>query len=443
MAAMRMWQIAQCTVAVPAMFLDLAPTTPSLKSSIPTTHLPHHLGTLTVICFFFFFSLGAAAVCCSTASQLTPPAAVGDGGALLVLDLFQGALLMADGKEDLHVTGANADMGQDIRGVGGSVAWKPDSIADQLDHNTEGLATTNTLPVTLTGLISCQAPSSAAALKPGSMALRMRLTAKAGPPLTTSSAKRSTAQSSTLKALPKALEMGCRRAFTLSLVSEMALRMRSITAVACIMIDANLQSALHGATIAVLFSGLPSLQAVGQLLIVPSTQHQVLQQGSHEGSSPGIEVVHNMDLQTALSGDAIVGEVAPVGTIVPIALQEGYEGLADDNASSLPAASTRGARARGCLLLLASDSRGASFLIRSRGLRADMPMESPTCTPCFAGSALASGCIARKTPAALIVGSAFHTPMQQKLARMISLHHHVLTTTVILIDQNLQAGTQH
>ena len=94
------------------------------------------------------------------------------------------------------------------------------------------LATTSTLPVALTGLISCQAPSSAAALKPGSMALRMRLTAKAGPPLTTSSANSSTAQSSTLKAFPKALEMGCSRAFTASLVSEMALLMRSITAVA-------------------------------------------------------------------------------------------------------------------------------------------------------------------------------------------------------------------
>ena len=33
----------------------------------------------------------------------------------------------------------------------------------------------------------------------------------------------------------------------------------------------------------------------------------------------------------ALSGDAIVREVAPVSTIVPIALQEGYEGLADDD----------------------------------------------------------------------------------------------------------------
>jgi len=33
----------------------------------------------------------------------------------------------------------------------------------------------------------------------------------------------------------------------------------------------------------------------------------------------------------ALSGDAIVCEVAPISTIVPIALQEGYEGLADDN----------------------------------------------------------------------------------------------------------------
>lgn len=49
----------------------------------------------------------------------------GDGGALLVLDLFQGALLMADGKEDLHVTGANADMGQDIRGVGGEHSHRP------------------------------------------------------------------------------------------------------------------------------------------------------------------------------------------------------------------------------------------------------------------------------------------------------------------------------
>ncbi len=33
----------------------------------------------------------------------------------------------------------------------------------------------------------------------------------------------------------------------------------------------------------------------------------------------------------ALSGDAIVCEVTPVSTIVPIALQESYEGLADDN----------------------------------------------------------------------------------------------------------------
>ena len=95
------------------------------------------------------------------------------------------------------------------------------------------LATTTTFPVALTGLISCQAPSSAAALNPGSMALRMRLTAKAGPPRTTSSAKSSTAQSSTLKALPKALEIGCSLVLTASLVSEMALLIRSITAVAC------------------------------------------------------------------------------------------------------------------------------------------------------------------------------------------------------------------
>ena len=33
----------------------------------------------------------------------------------------------------------------------------------------------------------------------------------------------------------------------------------------------------------------------------------------------------------ALSGDAIVREVAPISTIVPVAIQEGYEGLADDD----------------------------------------------------------------------------------------------------------------
>ena len=32
--------------------------------------------------------------------------------------------------------------------------------------------------------------------------------------------------------------------------------------------------------------GLPGLQAVGQLLIVPSTQHQVLQQRGHQGCCP-------------------------------------------------------------------------------------------------------------------------------------------------------------
>lgn len=37
----------------------------------------------------------------------------------------------------------------------------------------------------------------------------------------------------TLKALPKALEMGCSCVLTASLVSEMALLIRSITAVAC------------------------------------------------------------------------------------------------------------------------------------------------------------------------------------------------------------------
>jgi len=49
----------------------------------------------------------------------------GDGGAFLVLDFFQGAFLVADGKEDLHVTGAYADMGQDIRGVWGEHSHSP------------------------------------------------------------------------------------------------------------------------------------------------------------------------------------------------------------------------------------------------------------------------------------------------------------------------------
>jgi len=49
----------------------------------------------------------------------------GDGGAFLVLYFFQGALLVADGKEDLHVTGAYADMGQDIRGVRGEHSHSP------------------------------------------------------------------------------------------------------------------------------------------------------------------------------------------------------------------------------------------------------------------------------------------------------------------------------
>ncbi len=33
--------------AAPAMFFDLAPTTPSLKASMATTHLPHQSGTFT------------------------------------------------------------------------------------------------------------------------------------------------------------------------------------------------------------------------------------------------------------------------------------------------------------------------------------------------------------------------------------------------------------
>lgn len=33
----------------PARFLDFAPTTSSLKPSMPTTHLPHHLGIFTLI----------------------------------------------------------------------------------------------------------------------------------------------------------------------------------------------------------------------------------------------------------------------------------------------------------------------------------------------------------------------------------------------------------
>lgn len=52
--------------------------------------------------------------------------------------------------------------------------------------------TTSTRPKALTGEMICHAPSSAAALSAGSSELNIRLTANAGPPLTTSSANSST-----------------------------------------------------------------------------------------------------------------------------------------------------------------------------------------------------------------------------------------------------------
>ena len=65
------------------------------------------------------------------------------------------------------------------------------------------------------------------------MALSTKLTAKAGPPLTTSSANSSTYQSSTPNACPKAVEMGVKRLLTASDMAAIALRILSTTAVAC------------------------------------------------------------------------------------------------------------------------------------------------------------------------------------------------------------------
>mmetsp|Transcript_4147 Transcript_4147/g.13107 ORF Transcript_4147/g.13107 Transcript_4147/m.13107 type:complete len:281 (-) Transcript_4147:666-1508(-) len=65
----------------PAMFLDLAPTTPSRNSSIPITYLPHHCGA-TSCCVPTWKPLLAASaaplstVPASVASQLTSPAAL-------------------------------------------------------------------------------------------------------------------------------------------------------------------------------------------------------------------------------------------------------------------------------------------------------------------------------------------------------------------------------
>ena len=98
-------------------------------------------------------------------------------------------------------------------------SWRPDTL--------------QTLPTACPGLIICHDPSCAAALRAGSTALSTRLTAKAGPPLTTSSANRSMYQSSAPKACPRALEIGVRRWLMASEASAMARRMRSTTAVAC------------------------------------------------------------------------------------------------------------------------------------------------------------------------------------------------------------------
>mmetsp|Transcript_13402 Transcript_13402/g.38051 ORF Transcript_13402/g.38051 Transcript_13402/m.38051 type:complete len:233 (+) Transcript_13402:1430-2128(+) len=92
---------------------------------------------------------------------------------------------------------------------------------------------TLTMPADPPGLITCQALSSAADLSPASMLPSTWLTAKAGPPRTTSSAKSSLAHSSTPKALPRAVEMGSMRAETESLMSARAMRVRSTTAAAC------------------------------------------------------------------------------------------------------------------------------------------------------------------------------------------------------------------
>mmetsp|Transcript_20853 Transcript_20853/g.62747 ORF Transcript_20853/g.62747 Transcript_20853/m.62747 type:complete len:329 (-) Transcript_20853:2566-3552(-) len=219
---------------------------------MPTTHLPHHLGTSTSILRFGAFSewspLLAAAL--SPSSHSTPPAAVTLKDS--VLSLYSATLASSSGSwqmaKSTFMLRARTETCDSTSGASGvRTATAPSGTSSspvtRCARITVGSSytsswiscrpsTTSTRPTASRGLISCQAPSSAAARSPFSSGPNTRERAKAGPPRMTSSANSSTAQPATPKALPSPVEMGSTTEDRLSDTWDRARRMRSTTAAA-------------------------------------------------------------------------------------------------------------------------------------------------------------------------------------------------------------------